>query len=181
MTKPSQTQLKSPEIINAATQYKIVEHWLSRFETALNLLNHKLLKNIFIGNSHWRDLLAISGKVKTVTGRNDIANELISHAAEKQMSSFMIDPDRMQPRLAKRSGKKVLEALFTFDIPQGTASGILRLALPTKRTDCYKAWTIGTVLEELKGENRRYHVLFLLFFYRELLGVSPICPNPRDE
>ncbi len=132
------------------TQHEIVESWLSRFEGALNDNNPTLIKELFIKNSHWRDLLAISGTVKTVTSINYIANELLSFTAKNRLSSFAIDPDRVQPRYVTRSGRKVLEALFTFDTSQGTASGILRLAVPTKRTNHCKAWTIGTVLQGLK-------------------------------
>jgi len=158
MTEISQTEHISPEHTITATHREIVNNWLSRFEIAVNNSSYNLIAELFLDDSHWRDLLAISGRVKTLTGINNITNELLSHLSGNRLSSFMIDPDRVQPRFATRSGRRVLEALFTFNTSQGSASGVLRLVLLTKPNNYYKAWTIGTVLQELKGTKATKHL-----------------------
>jgi cation diffusion facilitator CzcD-associated flavoprotein CzcO len=117
-----------------------VSHWLATFESALARRDEAKLRELFHADSHWRDVLACTWRIRTLSGIDAIVSELKSLEAR----DFRIDPMRTAPRHATRAGEKCVEAIFRFETSQGTGAGVLRL-----RDE--KAWTLLTALEELKG------------------------------
>jgi hypothetical protein len=55
------------------------QDWLTQFETALAKPDDVLLKTLFHADSHWRDLLAFTWRVRTVNGADAILRELKAH------------------------------------------------------------------------------------------------------
>jgi cation diffusion facilitator CzcD-associated flavoprotein CzcO len=139
-----------------------VEHWLARFETALATPGGGLLKTLFHPDSHWRDVLALSWDIQTVSGADAILRELNAHAGRAGPAGFAIDPDRAAPRTVTRAGTQAIEAMFKFETAIGRGSGIVRL-IPDD-DNALKAWTLLTALDELKG-------------FEEQLGTA----RPRGE
>jgi pyridine nucleotide-disulfide oxidoreductase len=117
-----------------------VSHWLGTFESALAGRDEGKLRELFHADSHWRDVLAGTWRIRTVSGIEAILRELKSAEAR----DFRIDPARTPPRHATRAGEGCVEAIFRFETNQGTGAGVLRL-----RDE--KAWTLLTALDELKG------------------------------
>jgi cation diffusion facilitator CzcD-associated flavoprotein CzcO len=68
-------------------------------------------------------------------------------------SGFAIDPGRAPPRRVTRAGTNAIEAIFRFETAQGRGSGVLRLTEDAGGP--LKAWTLLTVLEEIKGHEER--------------------------
>jgi cation diffusion facilitator CzcD-associated flavoprotein CzcO len=128
----------------------IANHWLARFEHALAAGDDALLRSLFAPDCHWRDVLALTWQIQTVSGLDAIAGQLISFAGRAKPSGFRTDPDRTAPRQATRGGTKCIEALFRFETREGRGSGVLRL-LPEDA----KAWTLLTALDEIKGHEER--------------------------
>jgi hypothetical protein len=118
----------------------VVSHWLASFESALARGAETALAALFRPESHWRDLLALTGRIRTTSGREAIVAALKG----RQAHGFGIDPQRTAPRLVTRAGEQCVEALYRFETPQGPASGVLRL-------QGEKAWTLLTALDDLKG------------------------------
>ena len=118
-----------------------VSAWLARFEAALP---HGELAGLFHADSHWRDVLALTWRIRTVSGSEAIRREL----GGAQAHGFRIDPRRTPPRQATRAGEECVEAIFRFETPQGVGAGVLRL-------NDGKAWTLLTALEDLKGHEER--------------------------
>ena len=102
----------------------IANHWLARFESALA---HGDVRNLFVQDSHWRDVLALSWEIQTTSGADAIARELKRHAARARPTGFRTDPARTPPRHVTRAGTKCIEALFRFETAEGQGSGVLRL------------------------------------------------------
>jgi putative flavoprotein involved in K+ transport len=140
------------------------DNWLARFEGALAKPGGGLLKTLFHPDSHWRDVLALSWDIQTVSGADAILSELNAHAGRATPAGFAIDPDRTAPRMVTRAGTPAIEAIFKFETAIGRGSGIVRLIPNAGDGNALKAWTLLTALDELKG-------------FEEQLGMA----RPRGE
>ena len=125
----------------------IAEQWLARFESALRAGNSSTLHGLFIPDSHWRDVLALTWRIRTVSGAENIAAQIQS---DLRPTNLRVDPDRTPPRQVTRAGAKCLEVLFRFETSIGEGNGVLRLV-----GEQPKAWTFLTALHELKGHEER--------------------------
>ena len=116
--------------------------WLSRFEGALRKRDARALRALFHPDCHWRDLLALTWDLRTVSGVDAVSSALVREGA--QAKAFIVDESRTAPREVTRAGENCLEAIFRFDAPDGPGAGVLRLRDG-------KAWTLLTALNELTG------------------------------
>ena len=131
------------------------ENWLAQFERALAQPDDVLLETLLCADSHWRDVLALTLNIKTVSGGDAIVRELKAHVGGVQPTSFRIDPDRTAPRRVTRAGTNVIEAIFTFETAEGRGNGVLRLIPDGNEGNTLKAWTLLTALDEIKGHEER--------------------------
>jgi hypothetical protein len=120
--------------------------WLARFEK----VNTSELASLFHADSHWRDVLALTWRIETVSGRDAVVQAL---GAASRPSHLSIDPDRTPPRAVMRAGRDAIEAIFRFETAEGRGDGVVRLAPDSDGT--LKAWTLTTALEELKGHEEQ--------------------------
>ena len=131
------------------------ENWLAQFERALAQPDDVLLETLLCVDSHWRDVLALTWNIKTVSGGDAIVKELKAHVGRARPTSFRIDPDRTAPRRVTRAGTNAIEAIFTFETAEGRGNGVLRLIPDGKEGNTLKAWTLLTALDEIKGHEGR--------------------------
>ena len=124
-------------------------HWLARFEAALASGDAARVRSLFHADSHWRDVLALTWRIRTVSGAGALSSQLVESVEKQKPAGFGVDPNRTPPRQATRAGTKCIEALFRFETAIGRCNGVLRL-LPDE-TGEPKAWTLLTALDELKG------------------------------
>jgi cation diffusion facilitator CzcD-associated flavoprotein CzcO len=129
------------------------EAWLAQFESAL--ADGEALAALFHPDSFWRDVLALSWKLKTLNGAEAVLRELPSLALRAAPKTFRIDSDRAAPRHAARAGTNTIEAIFKFETAVGRGHGIVRLIPDQADGHRLKAWTLLTALEELKGFEER--------------------------
>jgi putative flavoprotein involved in K+ transport len=125
----------------------IANHWFARFERALATGDRALLENLFHPDSHWRDVLALTWRIGTVSGARAIAAALTQQAPRARPSGFRTDPERTAPRHVTRAGTKCVEVLYKFETALGRGSGVLRF-FPGEEEP--RAWTLLTGLDELK-------------------------------
>lgn len=125
--------------------------WLDDFERMLGRPDPATLDRLFLADSFWRDVLALSWNLQTIAGRETIAQALAALAAKATPSNFKIAPNRAPPRWVSRAGANNIEAIFTFETAIGRGSGIIRLIPDSADGDGLKAWTLLTALDELKG------------------------------
>src|SRR5687767_5262032 len=115
--------------------------WLAEFESAPR-------EALFRPDAHWRDLLALTWRVQTLSGAANILRHLPANA-----HGFEIDPRRTPPRRVTRAGVSCIEAIFRFETDAVRGQGVLRLV---PEGDAWKCWTLLTAADELKGfEERR--------------------------
>jgi hypothetical protein len=125
----------------------VANHWLARFEVALRSRDGARLQSLFHADSHWRDVLALTWRISTVSGAQPLVAALLD--AQPDATAFGLDPARTPPRHVTRAGTKCIEALFRFETAQGQCNGVLRL-LEEKGADP-TAWTLLTALDDIKG------------------------------
>jgi hypothetical protein len=128
------------------------ESWLTDFGAALSADDSAALALLLHPDSHWRDLLAFTWHISTVSGRGNIANALTTGAAELNPQSFSVNYDAAPPRMVMRGGKEdVLETIFSFTTAIGKCRGVLRLIADEEDVSQLKAWTLLTTLDEMTG------------------------------
>jgi putative flavoprotein involved in K+ transport len=111
------------------------EAWLSSFEEALASADGEAAAALFQTDSYWRDLVAFTWNLKTVEGPEGAAD--LVNATTAEASGF-----RTTEPASEADG--VVEAWFAFETGVGRGSGLVRLRDG-------RAWTLLTVLDELKG------------------------------
>ena len=124
-----------------------VESWLAQFERALAAGDDVALHDLFLPESHWRDILALTWSIETVSGSGAVA-EAVAATRSMKPSGFMLDRARTAPRVTTRAGTQSTEAFFKFETAIGRCNGVLRLIGG-------KAWTLMTALDEIKGHEER--------------------------
>jgi len=125
----------------------IANHWFARFEHALSRRDTQSLANLFHRDGHWRDVLAFTWRIGTVSGAHAIAAALQEHARRARPGGFRTDPERTAPRHVTRAGAKCVEVIYRFETALGRGSGVLRF-FPDEEEP--RAWTLLTSLDELK-------------------------------
>ena len=154
-----------------------VTRWLTAFEQALAAADGRALAALFAPDAHWRDLLALTWNITTVSGVQPVVNALLQHSAGQAAGSvantaahpdanaathpaahpaarptgFAIDLQRTPPRRVVRAGAPCIEAFFYFETRQLRAEGLLRLHPEAAASGGHQAWTLLTAADEIKG------------------------------
>ena len=138
-------------IINITNQ---IDEWLINFNQAISSKANKetaieLLDELFLDDCHWRDLLALTWKIQTLSGKNNVINKIYESVLNVQAKDFLVDKNRAQPREVSRADKIVIEVILTFENKFGKCEGIVRLYNDEQENRKLKAWSLLTVLDEL--------------------------------
>ncbi|MCX8556589.1 NAD(P)-binding domain-containing protein [Mycobacterium sp. SMC-16] len=148
------------EPTTAVSPQQRVETWLANFEAALAAQDIDGAVGMFAVDSFWRDLVAFTWNIKTVEGRDQIADMLRTRLADTTPSGF-------RTREPATADGDVTSAFIEFETATGRGSGHLRL-----RGD--EGWTLLTTLQELKGHEERKGAT------RVLGAVHGSDPDPRS-
>ncbi|MFC9786547.1 NAD(P)-binding domain-containing protein [Rhodococcus sp. NPDC127528] len=124
-----------------ATPQQRVDAWLAAFETALAGRDVEAAAGMFAADSFWRDLVAFTWNIKTVEGRDGIADMLTARLADA-------DPSGFRTIETPEEAGGVISAWIAFETATGRGEGHLRL---TEDAESDRAWTLLTTLQELKG------------------------------
>jgi putative flavoprotein involved in K+ transport len=126
---------------------RIVSDWIAELNAALEVHAPERVGALFRPDADWRDIVALTRTIETVSDRTEVARRLVDSVATSGASGFAIDPERYPPRDVERAGEPCVEAILTFQTAIGTGAGIVRL----KRSDCRagaaQAWTLLTSLD----------------------------------
>ena len=135
----------------AATAHDAIVQWLGRFETALTAGNPPGIAALFAAESHYRDMLAFSWTIQPVLNPDAIGTFLAKAQKTINARGFALAEGRTPPRIVRRLGIEVHEAIFRFETASGRGFGVVRLptATPTQ------AWVLMTSLDELKGHEEQ--------------------------
>ena len=126
----------------ATSPQERIDAWLADFELALASRDIERVVGKFAVDSFWRDLVAFTWNIKTVEGRDGIADMLAERLAPTDPSGFRT----REP--ASDDGGGVVSAFIEFETAVGRGIGHLRL-----KDD--QGWTLLTAMQELKGHEER--------------------------
>lgn len=120
----------------------LVRDWLRALGDAMN--GGGGIAGLFHDECFWRDVLAVTWRIDTVSGADAIASGL---QGGHPVRNVRIDPDREAPQQVVRAGEDCIEALIAFETDQGPGSGVVRLKPATDGG--WRCWTLLTALEGL--------------------------------
>jgi len=124
---------------------EMAKGWIGAFGAALQAHTPSALSELFVSDSHWRNLFGLSWQFATVSGVQRLVGEMLQRAAEVRATEFKVDKAALAPRRAVVAGCDVIEAIFCFATINGPGIGSVRLlASPDRRA---KAWTISASLD----------------------------------
>ena len=131
----------------AATDVDIAAMWLTAFENAVRAGDRAALDDLFIEDSHWRDLFIFTWTITPRNGREDVVSALLESLTPVKPRNFRVTEARTQPRRVTRAGEKVIETIYEFETDYARGEGVLRQPVDAPEM----AWMISTSLYELKG------------------------------
>ena len=134
-----------------AKSQAIVEQWLARLEEQLSVPGPSDLSSLFMAESYWRDVLALTWSITTLSGSEKIAKSLSQQWQAAGVTSCRIEEASLPPREVVRVGREAIEACFIFETKIGRGRGLVRLRPDDDSGGQYKVWTLLTALDELKG------------------------------
>ena len=145
------------QIINIRSE---VDNWLQSFNEAISQQKNKdesikILSNLFFEDSHWRDILALTWKIQTVSGKSKVIENLYNKIMDVSAKSFEIDQQRTLPREVIRAGKNVIEVILRFKTKFGNCEGVVRLFEDQERKGSFKAWSLLTALSDLSSSDKK--------------------------
>ncbi len=138
-----------------STPSAAVESWLTAFETVISKGDIQAAADMFLDDSHWRDLVAFTWHIRTFSGRAAVREAMGTLMPKAKPRNFRIAPKRTAPQSVSRAGVTCIEALIEFETETGRGSGVLRLVPETQGSDKYKAWVLLTTLDEIRGHEER--------------------------
>src|SRR5262245_33574285 len=134
--------LDRPGLSPEESYRETTEAWLGAFDAALEQRSAAKLSQLFVADSHWRNLFGISWHFGTCSGNASVVAELLARSVEAGACKFRIDTARLAPRAGMVGGRDVVEAIFTFETANGPGYGAMRLL--READGAMRAWTIST-------------------------------------
>jgi len=128
-----------------------VETWLAGLNAALADPDAHRLAGLFAPDGHWRDILALTWRIATTSGRDTIGRGLAQALARCRARDFAIDAKRCAPRVVERAGAQCIEAMLRFETDAGRGAGLLRMRRDGGARAAPGAWTLLTALDEIRG------------------------------
>ncbi len=131
---------------------RVFSAWFDRFSEAITSQDAEAIASLIVSDGWWRDLLALTWQLTTVHG-TDAIKEMLSPALAKHPMSGLRIVTEIGPRLQEPSPDRTwIEGFFDFETPIATGRGVVRL-VPAGDGD-WKAWTVLTTMDDLKGHER---------------------------
>ncbi len=129
----------------------IAVQWLTAFEAALSESTSAPLQDIFTPDCYWRDVLALTWSLETLHGPHSVSNRIWTQNRTASVTALELDNSAPPPEVVDRVGRECIEAYFSFETSVGRGRGIVRLVANETAPRNWRAWTMLTSLEELKG------------------------------
>lgn len=122
--------------------------WLHRFQQAFNTHEASRVASLFEDGGSWRDVLAVSGQLRTCDTPQAIAALLDEEWELSPGRQIHID-SIWKCEQTVRYGEQIAEAFFDFSTQVGRGKGIVRLRPDETRPTKLSAWMLFTSLHSL--------------------------------
>jgi len=137
--------------MNSSSKHEnIFSKWLLKFEKAIDSPELINLSMLLETDSDWRDLLAFTGTVTTVSNSDFISQKLIQSVSSIKAFNFAIDTRFTPPIEVLRAGEKYIEGFFKFETTQAFCNGVLRFKISSVQNNEIRASTLFTCIDQLK-------------------------------
>lgn len=123
--------------------------WIGAVEQVLYGGDRHDFDALFLAESFWRDMVALTWDTCQFWGRDAIRAAMFEHAAPAGFKNLRLDDERSAPRTADFLGRAVVEVFFAFDTAVGTGKGFARLCPDASARFGLRAWMIATGLVAL--------------------------------
>ncbi|KAF8070683.1 hypothetical protein FPV67DRAFT_1561425 [Lyophyllum atratum] len=137
---------KVPESADAAT---IAQEWLSAFSQSLVKQDTVAAEGLFLEDTHWRDILALTSDIRSLTGWKNVKALLDARGSYLSSLRLLQDPHNSPAIDSPFPDLSFLQFTFAFETPIGHGSGIGRLV--PSADDKWRAFAMFTCLDSLKG------------------------------
>jgi putative flavoprotein involved in K+ transport len=139
-----------PNALSAA-----VSAWVDQLNSVAQLGDPARVACLFDEDSHWREALALTWSLTTLSGRQALAAPLARGLASMRARDFQIDENRSPPRVVERAGVRAVEAILKFDTETSEAAALLRLRVLPDGDISRTAWTLHTALEAIRDHDEQ--------------------------
>lgn len=139
----------------------ILTDWVGSFNRLIrNGDSH--LSSLFLGECYWRDLLCLTWNFHTLQGCEKIASLVKDQRKGWRIRSIGVDKasDVGKPKVSAvdfEGTLKGVQSFLTVDTDVGTGRGLVRLLPDVEDGGKWKAFTLFTTLQELKGHEELIH------------------------
>ena len=151
------TQVSYPKTIDEppSDAARVATDWVASFNSLLQSESPQSNK-LFLQESYWRDLLCLTWDFHTLHGPEKISSQIKSQKKGCWIKSVGIDKSSQvrKPRLAPvdfAGNVNGIQSFLTVDTDVGRGRGVVRLLPDPEDSRRWKAFTLFTSLEELKG------------------------------
>ena len=127
----------------------VVREWLQAFSAVAQSEGLTGLTEVVAADSWWRDLLAFSGDLRTCHGPAAMREVLAAGVASAGLSHVELDKDSPAQLIRVDADTQWIEALWRFETASARCRGVVRLV--PGGDGRWRAWTVLTAVDELKG------------------------------
>lgn len=143
---------------SAAACREICSTWISSFNHLLSV-NGVEATALFLKEAYWRDLLCMSWDFRTLQGPLQIAEFVASASQDCRICHVSLDHSAAykDPQATDLGGATAIQAFLRIETRSGRGRGLVRLVPTSDDGGSWKAFTLLTSLEELKGHEESTH------------------------
>jgi cation diffusion facilitator CzcD-associated flavoprotein CzcO len=128
-----------------------VTQWLQALDAALGDRAVAGVQEMFVDDSYWRDVAALTWDFGWVGGSATLAKALVDGARDRGARGWRLDEGRTPPKIVGRMLQEVIEAFFEFDTTFGTVQGVVRFPVDGLDGGRLRGWTLLTMIRSLHG------------------------------
>lgn len=144
---PTLDRLKA-KVSPSASAVNIAQAWLSAFSESNAQSNIDIAEDLFLPDSYWRDILALTSEIRSLTGWT-LIKQLINSRRSHLLSLRLLQELHNSPTIdAPFPDLTFVQFSFAFETPIGSGSGIGRLV--PGADEKWRAFTIMTCLDSLR-------------------------------
>jgi putative flavoprotein involved in K+ transport len=129
----------------------VASRWLAEFAAALEQRDPDVIGALFLPDGWWRDLLAFTWDLRTFHGAGVVAGALAEMLDGTRPTGFLLTEGKEPAMVEVDENTKWVQAFFDFETALARGSGFFRLMPTGDDQDPWKAWTVLTTMEALKG------------------------------
>jgi putative flavoprotein involved in K+ transport len=148
------TMAKNGDSPDQNTVAHIAQAWLDEFAAAIASGEPGVFAALLTDDTYWRDILALSWDIRTSSGKRDASAGLARFARDRRPSDFVLDVGSVQT-IKRYDMAPSIEALFEFETDIGLCRGHVRLRNVGEGSGKWRAWTLFSALDDLKGHEAK--------------------------